>query len=79
MVAQDDRFSNHQTMEKEGSVSNMCEFLDKVENRGIAKGEERASMEIAKEMYSDGMSIELISKYVKYPVETVKEWLGIAA
>ena len=37
VLTKDDRFLKVQ-QEKEGEVKNMCEVLDRVENRGIAKG-----------------------------------------
>ena len=61
----------------------MCDIMEEYikEERAEASNEAelRTSVEIAKEMYADGMPIEIIAKYVKHPVETVKEWLGVAA
>ena len=87
VVTQDDRFTDYQVVEKEGSVNNMCNIIDQyIEQgkeegfvQGKEKGFEERSMEIAKSLYEDGMPLESIAKHVKYPVETVREWLGIAA
>lgn len=47
----------------------------------IANERKDAEAEQAKrtalEMYDDGMSMEKIVKYVKYPVATIEKWLGL--
>ncbi len=47
------------------------------ELRGEARGDERRAKESALKMYSDGMAVEKISKYVEYAVDVVKKWVGI--
>ena len=79
VVTQDDRFTDYQVVEKEGSVNNMCNIIDQYIEQGKEKGFEERSMEIAKSLYEDGMPLDSIAKHVKYPIETIKEWLGIAA
>ncbi len=49
------------------------------ELRGEARGDERRAKESALNMYSDGMTVEKISKYVGYAVDVVKKWVGISA
>ena len=65
--------------ETEKGVENMCDIMEELIREESKEAVLRNSAEIAKEMYDDGMPIEIIAKYVKYPIETVKEWLGIAA
>jgi len=48
------------------------------EDVGEARGEEKAKMEMARSLYADGVSIEKIVKYVKYPMEVIEKWLGLA-
>ena len=55
---------------------NMCDVLDKVENRGIEIGKERLAKESALRMKKDGLSIEKISIYVNIDEETVKKWIS---
>ena len=47
---------------KEGRKVDMCEFLDKIENRGVEKGEETATLQIAKKLKEDNVDIEVIVK-----------------
>ena len=62
----------------------MCEFLDRVENRGIEKGlseglregRTEAKQEIAFSLQGMGMPVEKIAEAVKVSVETVKQWLA---
>ena len=42
------------------------------------RGDERRAKESALSMYSDGLSVEKISKYVGYAVDVVKKWVGIS-
>ncbi len=46
------------------------------EARGEARGDERRARESALSMYSDGLTVEKISKYVGYAVDVVKKWVG---
>ena len=49
-------------IKKEGRKVDMCEFLDKIENRGVEKGEETATLQIAKKLKEDDVDIEVIIK-----------------
>ena len=72
----------------EGGPHTMCEFLDRVENRGIEKGlseglregrtegRTEAKQEIAFSLQGMGMPVEKIAEAVKVSVETVKQWLA---
>jgi len=42
------------------------------------KGKEEQARETAKNFYKMGLSIEQIAQGIKYPVEVVKQWLGLA-
>ena len=62
----------------------MCEFLDKVENRGIktgikqglAEGRTEAKREMALSLAGLGVPLEKIAAAAKVSVETVKQWLA---
>lgn len=43
--------------------------------RGEARGDERRAKESALSMYSDGLAVEKIAKYVGYAVDVVKKWV----
>lgn len=68
----------------EGGPYTMCEFLDKIENRGIEKGllkgertgELNAKREIAQTLAGMNMPVEKIAEAVKTNVETVRQWLA---
>ena len=69
--------------ETQKGVESMCdimeEFIREERTEASNEAELRTSAEIAKSLYDGGMPVELIAKHVKRPIETVKEWLGIAA
>lgn len=48
------------------------------ELRGEARGDERRAKESALSMYSDGLTVEKIAKYVGYAVDVVKKWVGVS-
>ncbi len=52
--------------------------LRAAEDRGRSEGEKKAKMEMAKNFYQMGLSIEQIAQGVKYPVEVIEQWLGLA-
>ena len=62
-------------------VSSMCKMMEEMRNETAAKSAaEQAikdAIEHAKGMYEAALSLETIAKIVKYPVETVAEWLNI--
>ena len=70
----------------EGGPHTMCEFLDKVENRGIktgikqglAEGRTEAKREMALSLAGLGVPLEKIAAAAKVSVETVKQWLAAA-
>ena len=42
------------------------------------RGDERRAKESALSMYSDGLTVEKIAKYVGYAVDVVKKWVGVS-
>ncbi len=52
---------------------------DRGRNEGLAEGRDTQAKETAMNLYADGMSIERIAQGVKYPVEVIKKWLGLAS
>lgn len=63
---------------KEGEVQNMCEALDRVENRGRALGAEAKAREVAINLYKRGMSVAEIAEVLNETLSKVQQWLGLA-
>ena len=69
----------------------MCEILDKVEKRGIAKGMTKGmaegmtkgellkAKEVALNLSKMGLGSEMIAQAVEVRVDAVREWLNAAA
>lgn len=72
IMGNDDRFEKAYNSNAEGGPHNMCDVLDRVENRGEEK-QARATVIRAHEM---GLKIEEIVKLVGYSREKVEEWLS---
>ncbi|MBR1443862.1 MAG: Rpn family recombination-promoting nuclease/putative transposase [Firmicutes bacterium] len=78
-LTKDDRFKVQYYSEHREEPMNMCEWLDKVENRGIAKGiaegiakgEYKTAVKNALTMLKDGLDIEKTSLYSGLPIEEV--------
>lgn len=78
----------HMSNPTEGGPHTMCEFLDKVENRGvergiekgietgIERGELKAKREMAFSLAGMGIPLEKIAEAAKVSVEVVKQWLA---
>lgn len=83
----DRRFEEACVKESEGGPINMCEILDRVENRGIAKGkaegkaegEMQKAKEVALNLSKMGLTSDMIAKAVEVSVDTVRQWLEAAA
>lgn len=79
-MTQDDRFEEAYHDATEGGLKNMCEVLDKIEDRGRkegrAEGELKGKMETAANLYKMGMDMDFIAKAVNASVATVKQWLS---
>lgn len=60
-------------------VNHMCNLSDAIETQGIQQGIQQGAQqrekEIALEMLKGGMSCDLVAKYTKIPVDTLKEWM----
>ena len=84
----EDAYNDIHTDDMEGGPYTMCEFLDKVENKGLeqglqqglklglSEGRQEAKQEIALTLKGMGMSVETIAEAVKVSVETVQQWLA---
>ena len=74
----------HMSNPTEGGPHTMCEFLDKVENRGVERGIEKgietgelkAKREMAFSLAGMGIPLEKIAEAAKVSVEVVKQWLA---
>lgn len=91
-MTQDNRFEEAYHDATEGGLKNMCEVLDKIEDRGRkegrregrmegrkegrAEGELKGKMETAANLYKMGMDMDFIAKAVNASVATVKQWLS---
>ena len=63
---------------EEGEVQNMCDVLDRVENRGKALGAEAKAKEAAINLYKRGMSVTEIAEVLNEALSKVQQWLGTA-
>ena len=70
-LADDDRFKVEYYRTHREERANMCEVMDKVENRGIEKGEHKNAVKNALTMLKDGLGIEKTSLYSGLPMEEV--------
>lgn len=81
----DNRFEEVYNENVEGGPRNMCEVLDRIENRGIQQGRmqgiEQGRMQEKKEnaltLHELGMNEEFIAQALKVSVEVVRQWLGL--
>ena len=83
VMTQDNRFEEAYNDSVEGGIRNMCDVLDRVENKGRIEGRAEGEMKRAKEtahnLYSMGMSDEFIAKAVNVSIELVRKWLGLVS
>ncbi|MBQ7266024.1 MAG: Rpn family recombination-promoting nuclease/putative transposase [Firmicutes bacterium] len=71
-LADDDRFKVEYYRTHREERANMCEVMDKVENRGIEKGEHKKAVSGAIRMIKAGkLTNEEISEYLELPLEEV--------
>lgn len=59
-------------------AQNMCDVLDRVENRGRALGAEAKAREAAINMFKRGMNVTEIAEILNESPSKVQQWLGIA-
>ena len=73
----DERFEIIRTSNSIGGIKNMCEVLDRVENRGIKKGIEKgiekANIETAIKMINKDYSLEEIHELTNLSLKQIKE------
>ena len=76
----EDAYNDIHTDDMEGGPYTMCEFLDKVENKGVEKGlnegRQEAKQEMALSLAKMGIPLEKIAEAAKVSVETVQQWLA---
>ena len=58
--------------EEEGGRDEMCELMQKIADEAVAEAEHKRSVEIAKGFLADGVSVEMVAKNTKLPIEEVK-------
>lgn len=75
VMTNDNRFEEAYNENVEGGPKNMCDVLDRVENKGRREGEMKAKRESAINLRDMGMGIEFIAKAVNVSIEQVKQWL----
>ena len=80
VMTQDNRFEEAYHNAAEGGPQNMCEWLDRVENKGRiegrAEGELKGKQETAVNLYHMGMDLDFIAKAVNVSIDLVKQWLA---
>ncbi len=52
---------------------------DRGRSEGLAEGRDTQAKETVKNLYDMGLNIDQIVQAVKYPVEVIKQWLGLVA
>ena len=79
VMTNDHRFEEvYNESSEEGDVQNMCDVLDKVENRGKILGAEAKAREAAVNMYKRGMKPADIAEILNEALSKIQQWLGIA-
>ncbi len=74
VLTQDERFEQAQANGNKGGLKNMCEVLDRAEERGISIGEARGELKGAVRAYLDvKVPIEEIAKKLNISVEEVQK------
>ncbi len=59
-------------------VDEMCNLSAGIYESGVAKGVEKGKLEMIKQMHSDGMPIDKISKYAEVSINKIREFLNLA-
>jgi predicted transposase/invertase (TIGR01784 family) len=55
------------------AVSDQLSILEQAKNEGLAEGEHAKAIEVAREMLSDGFSVQQIVKFTKLSIEEIKK------
>ena len=91
VMTQDHRFEEAYNNSVEGGLQNMCEVLDRIENKGrqeglqegrregLQEGELKGKRETARNLHNMGMDNDFIAKALNVSVELVKQWLTTAS
>lgn len=58
-------------------IKNMCDVLDRVENKGRAEGEEKKAKDMAVSLYKQGVKPDVIATAAGVTVAVVEKWLGL--
>lgn len=58
-------------------IRNMCDVLDRVENKGRAEGEEKKAKDMAVSLYKQGVKPDVIATAAGVTVAVVEKWLGL--
>ena len=72
IMTNDSRFEEAAAASQEGEIENMCEFLDRVEARGIAKGKAEEREAFAEEMLRSEEPLKKIIAYSKLSEEAIR-------
>ena len=83
VMTKDNRFEEAYNDAVEGGLQNMCEVLDRVENKGRlagrAEGELKKAKETAINLQTMGLDMDSIAKAVNVSIDLVKQWLTTAS
>ena len=83
VMTKDNRFEEAYNDAVEGGPQNMCEVLDRVENKGRLEGrlegEIKGKRETAINLHNMGMDNDFIAKAVNVSIDLVKQWLTPAS
>ncbi|HIS31842.1 MAG TPA: Rpn family recombination-promoting nuclease/putative transposase [Candidatus Limivivens intestinipullorum] len=81
VMSDDQRFEAVYQDDAEGGIRNMCDVLDRIEQKGRREGRQEGELEAKRDMAVSlakmGISIEDIAKAAKVSVDEVKQWLDL--
>lgn len=60
-------------------IRNMCDVLDRVENKGRVEGEENGKKAMAISLYKQGVKLDVIATAAGVAVAVVEKWLGLVS
>lgn len=75
VMTKDNRFEEAYHDAVEGGLQNMCEVLDRVQNKGRLEGEMKKAKETAINLQTMGLDVDTIAKAVNVSIDLVKQWL----
>ena len=83
-MTQDQRFEDilnediYDSAEGRKEIRNMCDVLDRIENKGRSEGEMKKAKEMALSLYKQGVDLSIIANAAGVATEVVRKWLGLA-